>query len=276
MHYSIAVITKNGNYEDVLEPYNENLEVEPYLYKTRNELIKEKRDDLLGWDETSYYLRFLQETFDYSSDEALFNSIKEYMSKDEHYSFDDEGNLYATWNRSPLWDYYRVGGRFSGTLVLKENIKPKHDNSFYDILLEYDKDNRIACDHAQVKDIDFIKTCEQDKEYLEYSARFWDVYVEGFPRKSSEKKSDYESIIKKEWFKENYGDKQTYLNSLCSFPVCALMTETKIIAPSGDSAFYWMDKTEIPKTHREFLRRKGDLIASLNPTDWITIVDCHL
>ena len=40
-HYTVAVITKDGDYESALAPFDENIEVEKYIRKTREELIKE-------------------------------------------------------------------------------------------------------------------------------------------------------------------------------------------------------------------------------------------
>ncbi len=41
-HFTVAVIhNKNQNIEDLLEPYNENLDVEPYIGRTKAEMIEQ-------------------------------------------------------------------------------------------------------------------------------------------------------------------------------------------------------------------------------------------
>ena len=48
-HYCVGVIVNNTNdiessIEKILAPYDENLEVEPYIYKTKAELIQLAKD----------------------------------------------------------------------------------------------------------------------------------------------------------------------------------------------------------------------------------------
>ena len=41
-HYSVAVITKTGDIDEIkklLAPFDENLEVEPYVYMTKEDII---------------------------------------------------------------------------------------------------------------------------------------------------------------------------------------------------------------------------------------------
>lgn len=43
-HFTVAVITaKKEKLEEMLAPYDENLEVEPYIERTKEEIIKEAR-----------------------------------------------------------------------------------------------------------------------------------------------------------------------------------------------------------------------------------------
>lgn len=43
-HFTVAVITaKKENLEEMLEPYNENIDVEPYIDKTKQEIIEKAR-----------------------------------------------------------------------------------------------------------------------------------------------------------------------------------------------------------------------------------------
>ena len=40
-HFTVMVITSDGDYEKALEPFDENIEVEPYISRTREECIQE-------------------------------------------------------------------------------------------------------------------------------------------------------------------------------------------------------------------------------------------
>lgn len=43
-HYTVAVITADINkIESMLAPYDENLEVTPYIYRTKQEIIEEAK-----------------------------------------------------------------------------------------------------------------------------------------------------------------------------------------------------------------------------------------
>ena len=44
-HYTVLVITKKGgeDVDELLAPFNENLEVEPYIYRTKTEMISEMK-----------------------------------------------------------------------------------------------------------------------------------------------------------------------------------------------------------------------------------------
>lgn len=44
-HFTVAVITDSiEKLENMLKPYDENIEVEPYIYKTKEEIIKEAKE----------------------------------------------------------------------------------------------------------------------------------------------------------------------------------------------------------------------------------------
>ena len=48
MHYTVAVVTKNGTEEEVnelLAPFDENITVEPYVAETKQEIIDRVRNE---------------------------------------------------------------------------------------------------------------------------------------------------------------------------------------------------------------------------------------
>ena len=62
-HYTVCVITKDGDYGKALEPFDENLEVEPYIEKTKEQIIARRLycgsrlSYLRGWNE-KYWRNF--------------------------------------------------------------------------------------------------------------------------------------------------------------------------------------------------------------------------
>lgn len=88
-HFTVAVITADKDkIEDMLEPYNENLEVEPYIEKTKQEIIKQARkrkedyskEQKEGKELSDWQLKYINA----ENDEELYKAeIEEYETYDE-------------------------------------------------------------------------------------------------------------------------------------------------------------------------------------------------
>lgn len=88
-HFTVAVITADKDkIEDMLEPYNENLEVEPYIEKTKQEIIKQARKRKENYSKeqregnklSDWQLKYINT----ENDEELYKAeIKEYKTYDE-------------------------------------------------------------------------------------------------------------------------------------------------------------------------------------------------
>ena len=160
-HYTVAVIHRgNQNVDELLAPYSENLEVEPYIWKTREEAIA--------------YVRKYYETEGLTDDECW-----EMLTED--YEADENGNLYTTYNPKSKWDWYCIGGRFGGTL--KSKVDNMHYNSLRigDIDIAPNLDDYADAIEFWEKYIDGMD--EDDKEYnlffkqSYYKNRYHDKYT---------------------------------------------------------------------------------------------------
>lgn len=88
-HFTVAVITaKKEKLEEMLAPYDENLEVEPYIERTKKEIIEKARrwkEDFLkeqkeGKKLSDWELKYINA----ETDEELYQSeIDEYEQYDE-------------------------------------------------------------------------------------------------------------------------------------------------------------------------------------------------
>lgn len=87
MHYKVLVL--GDNVEELLAPYNENIEVAPYVDKT----FEECRETLEKMERRTISDK---EVLDYYDDEL-----------------DEDGNLISTYNPKSKWDWYIIGGRWS-------------------------------------------------------------------------------------------------------------------------------------------------------------------
>ena len=148
-----------GNYwEFNLEEYDEALEVEEYVVYTKEEAIKEVETDQL--QRYTYAIKKLQEDslskedFDYytkvvSNGPSISHQEAWEIVQDWGYTIDKDDNLVSTYNPYAKWDWYCIGGRWSGFLVIKERDENgdiiKVDSALnHEIDWEYMFDNNLT------------------------------------------------------------------------------------------------------------------------------------
>lgn len=139
-----------GDYwESNLDAYDEGLEVEEYIVHTKDEAIDiVKQNHAKAYESAIEYLRKSditesnKEYYQSIIDKGLFISYEDAWKKvlDWGYKLDDEENLLSTYNPDSKWDWYSIGGRWSGFLCTKERD---------------DEGNPIRVNQAQFKDIDW-------------------------------------------------------------------------------------------------------------------------
>ena len=148
-----------GDYwENDLEQYYEGLEVEPYIKYTKEEAIQlaQKRHaehydeidkmldkDSLDKDQFDRYNKILSKGPSLSYEQA-WEHVKSWG-----YKLDKDENLVSTYNPDSKWDWYEIGGRWSGFLVLKErnkdgSIQETNEACFDEIDWDYMKEHRYS------------------------------------------------------------------------------------------------------------------------------------
>lgn len=166
-HFAVAVVTKDKNkIDDILKPYWEELEVETYIDKTKEEIIKEAK----RWKEifekkerTDFSEEYMNKYINAKTDEELY-----LIEKDDYEKYDENGNLLSTYNPKSKWDWYDIGGRYRNQLLTKvENNDTYEHNSFAE-LYTGDQNRKAPEGHkyvngAKIKDIDFKKMEEIEK-----------------------------------------------------------------------------------------------------------------
>jgi len=111
--HSLLIVIGNGNLEEMMEPFWQDLEVEEYLCGEVDESEKERM--------MKYY----------ESKGEQFASFDEcYEKHGEGWNFGcyrkDADGVWREYSRSNPrmeWDWYQVGGRFAGRLILKEDAE---------------------------------------------------------------------------------------------------------------------------------------------------------
>lgn len=126
--------------DDVMRQYDENLEVDQYVEKTKEmlEIEFENYKQSIG-----------------SSVNLKYDNAEEYAKKYCGYELDDNGNVVSTYNQKCIFDWYVVGGRWDGILTGDRqysnngfNFGDKH-HTFHnnmikvgDLLEKYKNDNK--------------------------------------------------------------------------------------------------------------------------------------
>ncbi len=184
-HYTVAVFTKEGQSVDcLLEPFDENIEVEPYVRRTKEEVLKE----IEKYCDENEALR----------KKWLTLSDKEKMRIWAGYNdFDEDSNPLSTYNPNSKWDWYSVGGRWDNFLKTKNG--------------EY-------VNECLVKDLDLTP----NKEEYDKAIRFWELVIEHQPLEEGEKMPF--NLYKEEYYIERYGTKENYAKKSAMFSTYAVLT----------------------------------------------------
>jgi len=160
-HYPAHVICKDRDeLEDMLAPYSEYLEVEEYKeYWADNEVLHQSTQ--WGHDLTNKQF------------------VKEYFFKYGEKIYEDEKGIYELSTRNPVgyWDYWSVGGRWSGLFSIKpgvpdnEVIWPNYDS--WDSLKKPFRNWDLVADGAMKKHIDWE---DMAMRQFEDSCTYWSEF----------------------------------------------------------------------------------------------------
>lgn len=297
-HYTVMAIQRDGegkSVDELMAPYDENLEVEPYVRWTKAELLKIEREKYLayqrglkvaedvGWDEEAYGERLLTEnlpsimwlkvvrdkyaTIAEATDEELWPLAKKHYA--DH--LDADGNYVSTCNPMARWDYWGEG--CGESLEPKEGVDLDPD--------DYDPDSALA------KAVDWDETLNPtpSRHAKIKAGRIWDAIVLGkYPKGVVDRVA---------WLSEEYG------------PVIQSWTpdDVKAIGKTRERFVkVWTDYSWVPyavvdsdgwhapgkvgwfgasdeepgawKAWKENFRR--DWVDTLAPGDRVTLIDCHI
>ena len=273
-HYTVLVITKDGDYESALAPFDENLEVAPYVRETKEELIKKEKERFKNYlervtkgEDVSSFEEDHPATLDWNDDKAI---LKNYIENNKEWEeFDEEGNRLSTYNPQSKWDWYSLGGRWGGSFKLKEGSEVVKESDLT-WTRGFAPIENVYTDHAQLKDIDLTPNPEEVKK----ATRFWEVVVEGQELQEGEKAEDFETFWKKEYYLNHYGDKETYAKCETELFACALLYNGEWIEAGEMGWFGCKDSTE--DSEKAYRDRFYEIMNNLEPDDYLSMIDCHI
>lgn len=137
-HFTVMVIGDNP--EEQLEKFDENITIDEYEKGVVSDENKQKMLD--------YYAK---KGYKFSSFDACYKRFGEEWN-DGRYRKDENGiwHIYSTYNPDSKWDWYVLGGRWSGRYII---LKPGATSGIYGS--PECGDNKPGIDAALKKDIDF-------------------------------------------------------------------------------------------------------------------------
>ncbi len=293
-HFAVLVI--GDNVEEQLTKYDENIVMPKYVKYTKEQLIEKEKQEIEEYKNGTYaeyladpvkyaenvnnenHLKYLREDFPKKlemNDEEIYQSAIKYYEPED---LGPNGEVYSTYNPDSKWDWYEVGGRWAGTIAVKDGVEIDEPNFSWGWRDE-DKDKVISegymTDSAYVKDIDFSKMHRTEEDY-QSSIRYWELIVEGAEPKNEEEKERIKfSFYKPEFYLSRYKNKETYAKCRSSFSMWAVVKDG-VWYEKGEMGWWAMSSEtndEAVDWEMNFFDR---FIKDLPEDTLVTVVDCHI
>ena len=110
-HYLVGVVVNDiSEVDDILAPYDENMEVEPYIYRTKAQIIADGKARKEKYAKADNIDDFMKAYLDAITDEEFYKLETDGIDNED---LDKDGNELSTYNPKSKWDWYSIGGRFS-------------------------------------------------------------------------------------------------------------------------------------------------------------------
>ena len=136
-HFCVYVFhDKNTTVSELLAPYDENIELAPYVLYTKEQAIAKVRSDIEKYRDSTYkeyladhvkykekwghnknHIDYLENEFQKKlnwTDEECYEEIAKWKREDGMVT--EDGSILSTRNPNGKWDWYEIGGRWSGSI----------------------------------------------------------------------------------------------------------------------------------------------------------------
>lgn len=293
-HFSVLVI--GSDIDGQLAKYDEGLEMPVYVKYTKEELIVEEKQSIEEYKNGTYaeyladpnkyakecnnenHLNYLKVDFPKKltmTDEEIYELAIRYCGPEE---LGPNGELLSSYNPDSKWDWYQVGGRYAGRIVVKDGIEI--DEPSFSWGWDADSINKVISegnktDSAYKKDIDFSKMHRTEQNYND-AIRYWELVVEGdTPKNEDEENIIKWSFYKPEYFINRYKTKEKYAECNSSFSFWAVVKDGVWYEKGKMGMFAMSDETDDEAIDWE-MNFYDRFIKPLSDDTLITVVDCHI
>jgi hypothetical protein len=208
------------------------------------------------------------------SNKKLYESIEHYAEDYHGLTRNNAGQFGYYSNPNRRWDWYEIGGRWSGLLIPKPGAKGTYKGR-PGVFGENPRNLKNGVDSIKIKDVDWDL---MERKNLDDAMQCWKEFIdslkENYPTNWQEVacKGDFiRGIEPAPTFDELY---EKYINDIeISFSTYALLKD-KVWYQRGEMGWFGVSTAEMEKTQwTAFFKQTLD---NLDPETYITIVDCHI
>lgn len=181
----------------------------------------------------------------------LYSTFEQYMEDYAEYKKDPDRGEYGYWeNPNKKWDWWQIGGRYSGWFKNK---------------------NGVYVDYGKITELDFTP----DQKAYQRAVRFWEINVEGAPLQPGESAEDFECYLRPEYYRSQFGTKEKYATMQADPAPWAFVTADGVWYENGRMG--WFATHDATKDSRVAFREAyHKALQDAAPTDYIVLVDCHI
>lgn len=259
-HFSLMVISgKDDNIEDLMAPYQEEAEPEFNEFDDcEDEFMEEYKSVVFDGDYTKQNNPNLFGKKATVAFPKFEDFVEFYHGLDAR---DSDKNRFGYWcNPNTEWDWYEMGGRWSGQLIIKPKfykaVKPI--SQYRGIPSRKFRFDKYEVDSAMGKWIDW-KAMQKRKE--ENAGFFWEDMQKGEVPLIYKSDEQDKKMTKKEYIKRNK-----------FFTTYAILMDGEWHA-TGDIGWFGTSLNDDKDWEKKY---QEEFIDIIRPDDMVTIIDCHI
>ena len=260
-HFTVAILCDSPEQvEELLAPYQENNMGDcPEKYMEFNDKTEECENEYEGF--------YFKEKYPLFAD-----FVKNYFG----YKFNEAENAYGYWeNPNAKWDWYVIGGRWMGSLLVKNDSDgvQGRPGTFGNEVPNTPKGYKWV-DCCRISDVDFKKMeALRRYEMLKDEPIDGDLWEILSTNNKPELRQKY-TFYKSEWFIERYGNKENYVNSESAFSTYAVITPDGEWHSPGKMGWFGTSSEKVEDSQK-FVDTYNEKFIEPYKDKIITIVDCH-
>jgi hypothetical protein len=252
-HFTVLVI--NDNIEEQLEPFYE-LECSMNQKDMKNDPRAEFVEEMTTEELTEDFLKNRNEDPEY-----YYDTLEDFASEYHGYIKDEVEEVWGRFtNPNSKWDWYQIGGRWTGMFKIKENPKYPEDIQVGSTGLMTERAEPGYADSIRLCDIDFEGMKKDKKERAEKN---W--------LSIQDKLSKDDKNVFWEYGIDKNTTKEQFIEDSCRFSTYALLKDGEWYA-KGEMGWWAVSSNEDENWFEEF----DKMIKSLPENTLLTVVDCHI